>query len=107
MNKISYFDRLVESVGLIARHPAFPGKGQAVERCAGEIDDLVRSGGITDEQGGILLEILAGVRPRAPHNRLSAYPGDRADASGLPLDQRFRAWGRLDPAQTEPDHRVP
>jgi hypothetical protein len=69
MNGISYFERLEESVALIARHPPFPGKGAAVEQCAGEIHELIRSGGITGEQGGTLLEILERVRPptrRAP-----------------------------------------
>jgi hypothetical protein len=64
MNGISYFEQLEESVALIARHPPFPGKCAAVEQCAEEIQDLMRSGGITGEQGGTLLEILAGVHPQ-------------------------------------------
>jgi hypothetical protein len=71
MSGISYFEQLEESVVLIARHPPFPGKSAAVEQCAEEIQDLVRSGGITGEQGGTLLKILAGGYPQIRHVSLS------------------------------------
>lgn len=64
MNNISYFERLEESVGLIVRHPYFPGKPAAVEQCAGEIDELIRTGRLTGEQGGRLLDLVRGVLGR-------------------------------------------
>jgi hypothetical protein len=54
MRDISYFERLLESVALIVRHPPFPGKPEAIEQCAEEIEELIRSGGITGTQGGTL-----------------------------------------------------
>jgi hypothetical protein len=62
----SYFERLVEATGLIARHPDYPGKQQVVDRCVEEIAELLRSGQVTAAQGEILLENLevAGPRPQ-------------------------------------------
>jgi hypothetical protein len=71
MSGISYFERLVESVALIAGHPPFPGKSAAVEQCTEEIQELIRSGGITGEQGGTLLNILSGVHSRTRRVPLS------------------------------------
>ncbi len=56
------FERLLETVGLIARHTDFPGKREVVERCRDEVDDLADSGVITASQGEILQQILLGVR---------------------------------------------
>ncbi len=56
------FDRLLETVGLIARHADFPGKQEVVERCRDEVDDLTDSGVITASQGEILQQILLGER---------------------------------------------
>jgi len=64
------FERLLESVELIVRHPPYPDKGAVIERCAGEIEEMVRSGGLTGVQGGTLLEILAGRRPSGRANRV-------------------------------------
>jgi hypothetical protein len=62
MHEVSLFERLRESVVLIVRHPPFPDKGAAIERCAGEIEEMVRSGGLTVVQGGTLLDLLEGGR---------------------------------------------
>ena len=61
MNNYPYFERLLESAGLIARHADFPGKRQVVERCREEVEDLTSSGVISSAQGEILQEILLGV----------------------------------------------
>jgi hypothetical protein len=74
MNQPYHFERLQESVGLITRHPDFPGKIAVIEQCAREIDGLVRSGCITGEQGGILQDILARVNPRAGGFLLLSQP---------------------------------
>ena len=40
----SIFERLLETVELISHHPDFPGKGQAVDRCRAEIEDMLDGG---------------------------------------------------------------
>jgi hypothetical protein len=75
MNNLSYFERLEESVGLIVRHPYFPGKPAAVAQCAGEIDELVRIGRLTGEQGGRLLDLVRGV-PGRKHALAGPGPDD-------------------------------
>jgi hypothetical protein len=61
MSDSHYFERLQETVGLIARHADYPGKRQMVERCQEEVEDLTNSGRITSSQGEALQEILMGV----------------------------------------------
>ena len=61
MSNSHYFERLLKSAGLIARHADFPGKRQVVERCREEVEDLTSSGVISSAQGETLLEILLGV----------------------------------------------
>ena len=61
MSNSHYFERLLESTGLIARHADFPGKRQVVERCREEVEDLTSSGVISSAQGETLQEILLGV----------------------------------------------
>ena len=41
MSDSRFFERLLETAGLIARHADFPGKRQVVERCREEVEDLV------------------------------------------------------------------
>jgi hypothetical protein len=53
------FERLLEVVELIARHPNFPGKRQATERCRAEIEELLERGWITGTQRDQLRAILA------------------------------------------------
>jgi len=60
MIKLSHFERLAESVDLIARHVDYPGKQEVVERCAQEIEELFQTGQINCSQEGLLLEILRG-----------------------------------------------
>ena len=61
MSDSHYFERLLESAGMIARHADFPGKQQVVERCREEVEDLTSSGVISSAQGETLQEILLGV----------------------------------------------
>jgi hypothetical protein len=61
MSDSRFFERLLETAGMIARHADFPGKRQVVERCREEVEDLTRSGVITSDQGETLQEILLGV----------------------------------------------
>ncbi len=61
MSDSHYFERLLDSAGMIARHADFPGKQQVVERCREEVEDLTSSGVISSAQGETLQEILLGV----------------------------------------------
>jgi hypothetical protein len=65
MSDTQYFERLLETAGLIARHADYPGKRQVVERCREEVEDLTSSGAISTTQAETLQEILLGVRARA------------------------------------------
>lgn len=60
MTQLSYFERLLESVDLIARHAYYPGKHAVVAQCAEEIADLRHSGRITGDQEELLRDILSG-----------------------------------------------
>jgi hypothetical protein len=64
MGNTSYFERLVASVEQIARHAYFPGKGEAVDQCLDDLEDLVLAGRITAEQRGVLHEALLSSFPR-------------------------------------------
>lgn len=65
MNSLSYFERLVATTEMIARHAAYPGKDQAVGQCLEDIDDLRHDGRITPEQQDLLRNILLGRRAHA------------------------------------------
>lgn len=65
MSNSHYFERLLRSAGLIARHADFPDKRQVVERCREEVEDLTSSGVISSAQGETLQEILLGVSLQA------------------------------------------
>jgi predicted amino acid dehydrogenase len=60
MGDLHFFERLVETAELIARHADYPGKRLVVHQCREEVEDLARAGRITATQGealrGILLE---------------------------------------------------
>jgi len=58
MFHVSYFERLIESVTLIARHPEYPRKSEAVEHCRQDVEDLRVAGRIDDEQAERLRQIL-------------------------------------------------
>jgi hypothetical protein len=94
MRDILCFERLLESVVLIVRHPPFPDKCAAIKQCAREIEEMVRSGGLTGVQAGVLLDILAGDDPRTRRVAPSGHEGPGADLSGVPAERRFRDQGR-------------
>src|SRR3954471_8486488 len=54
----SYFERLTESATIIARHPDYLRKGEAVDQCRQEIEDLLVAGRIDPVQAEALREIL-------------------------------------------------
>jgi hypothetical protein len=57
-NPAQLFRGLERTIGLIARHPYFPGKEDAVSRCGEEIEQRYRQGMLTDGQRTRLLAIL-------------------------------------------------
>ncbi len=58
MNARSYFERLLETAELIARHADYPGKHRVVEQCREEVADLADAGRITPDQVEVLRDIL-------------------------------------------------
>jgi hypothetical protein len=58
---LSYYDRLVESVGRIARHAYYPGIEQTLNQCLEDIDALRTAERITPEQREALRFLLLGV----------------------------------------------
>jgi hypothetical protein len=59
MNTMTYeFERLERTVGMIKRHPYYPGKEVLLDECLEDIDDRFRRGRLTAEQRGRLREIL-------------------------------------------------
>jgi hypothetical protein len=55
---------LVRVVGVIARHPDFPGKRDAVGECVDDIEERSREGRLTPAQRAELLGILLDDRSR-------------------------------------------
>ena len=58
------FERLERTIGMIKRHPYYPGKEVLLDECLEDIDDRFRRGRLTAEQRGQLRGILLG----APEN---------------------------------------
>jgi hypothetical protein len=52
------FERLERTVGMIKRHPYYPGKELILDECLEDIDDRFRCGRLTAEQRGRLKDIL-------------------------------------------------
>lgn len=52
------FERLQHTVGMIKRHPYYPGKELVLDECLEDIDERFRRGRLTAEQRGCLREIL-------------------------------------------------
>jgi hypothetical protein len=52
------YERLEQTVGMIKRHPYYPGKELLLDECLEDIDERYRSGRLTAEQHGRLREIL-------------------------------------------------
>ena len=58
MTMLPEFERLEQAIGMIKRHPYYPGKDQIVDDCLRDIDERHRLGRLTDEQRGRLRAIL-------------------------------------------------
>ncbi|MGE5754738.1 MAG: hypothetical protein ACM35G_03325, partial [Planctomycetaceae bacterium] len=58
MTLLPEFERLEQTIGMIQRHPYYPGKEQVVDECLKDIDERYRLGRLTDEQRGRLRAIL-------------------------------------------------
>jgi hypothetical protein len=59
MNTMTYeFERLVQTVGMIKRHPYYPGKEALLDECLEDIDERFRMGRLTADQRGRLRDIL-------------------------------------------------
>jgi hypothetical protein len=54
------FERLERTIGMIKRHPYYPGKEVLLDECLEDIDDRFRRGRLTAEQRGQLRGILLG-----------------------------------------------
>jgi hypothetical protein len=52
------FERLEHTVGMIRRHPYYPGKELLLDECLEDIDDRFRRGRLTAEQRGRLRHVL-------------------------------------------------
>ncbi|WP_020466744.1 hypothetical protein [Singulisphaera acidiphila] len=52
------FKRLERTVNLIARHPFYPGKPEAVHDCLDDLEERYRDGSLTHEQKSILVSLL-------------------------------------------------
>jgi NTE family protein len=63
VDNVAYFEQLVESLSRIAGHSYYPGKGETVERCLEEIEEIRLAGRITAEQSATLRELLLGDEP--------------------------------------------
>jgi hypothetical protein len=58
MTLLPEFERLEQTIGMIQRHPYYPGKEQVVDECLRDIDERHRLGWLTDEQRGRLRALL-------------------------------------------------
>jgi hypothetical protein len=72
MSYLSIFERLLETAELISHHPDFPGKGDTINRCRAEIEDLFRDGQLTMAQRDRLREALRGASRRVLSGAASA-----------------------------------
>ena len=52
------FERLQNTISMIKRHPYYPGKELVLDECIEDIDDRFRKGRLTEEQHGLLRDIL-------------------------------------------------
>lgn len=58
MTQMPTFKRLERTVNLIARHPFYPGKPEAVHDCLDDLEERYRDGSLTHEQKSILVSLL-------------------------------------------------
>jgi hypothetical protein len=58
MFNLSYFERLIETVTLLVRHPEYPDKRLVIEQSRQEVTELIRVGRLTVPEAETLYEIL-------------------------------------------------
>ena len=58
MFNLSYFERLIETVTLLVRHPEYPNKRRVLEQSRHEVTELIRAGRISVPEAEMLFEIL-------------------------------------------------
>jgi hypothetical protein len=58
MFNLSYFERLIETVTRLVRHPEYPNKRLVIEQSREEVTELIRAGRITVPEAEMLFEIL-------------------------------------------------
>jgi hypothetical protein len=58
MFNLSYFERLIQTVTMLVRHPEYPNKRLALEQSRQEVTELIRAGRITVPEAEMLYEIL-------------------------------------------------
>jgi hypothetical protein len=58
MFNLTYFERLIETVTMLVRHPEYPSKRWALEQSRQEVTDLIREGRISVPEAEMLYEIL-------------------------------------------------
>ncbi|WP_406699734.1 hypothetical protein V5E97_12830 [Singulisphaera sp. Ch08] len=58
MTETPTFKRLERTVNLIARHPFYPGKSEAVHDCLDDLEERYRDGSLTHEQKSVLVSLL-------------------------------------------------
>jgi hypothetical protein len=58
MFNLSYFERLIETVTMLVRHPEYPTKRLTIEQSRQEVTELIRAGRLTVPEAEILYEIL-------------------------------------------------
>jgi hypothetical protein len=58
MTETTLFERLEQAINLIARHPFYPGKQDAVADCREDLEERVRGGSLTRDQKARLVAIL-------------------------------------------------
>jgi hypothetical protein len=58
MFNLSYFERLLETVTRLVRHPEYPAKRLVIEQSREEVTELIRAGRITVPEAEMLYEIL-------------------------------------------------
>ena len=88
---LSYYDRLVASVGRIARHAYYPGIEQTLDQCLEDIDALRTPSGSPPSSGSASAHRPGGLAPR----RLSPARGVSRLGSHTILVRARRLVGKL------------
>lgn len=77
MSETQVFQRLERAIGLIAGHPFYPGKQEALEDCLDDLEERYRQGTLTEDEKTRLVAILV-----APGS-LKTLSGMRVTGAGV------------------------